>query len=515
MRSRGQATSELRDVLAAWRMSREPTLADTIDQLTREALAAWQPPHERDARAFHRAWFDHADALTTRGWAAGSLTELLPGEPAAHQTGAFVQRVSRLRRLGPDPRVCRAVLALIRAAPPILHVPRAFDACVAVIAGALDARLTAQLEEVAVAVPSRAKALRDVIAALRLEPPGIATLRIGRREVSATMPTELADLWRDVLANPDDDGARGVLADALQARGDPRGELIALQLATDVDEVGYARIDELLQLYGAGWLGPLQAISRRAHFSRGFVTRLELREREPGRVMASLDSEPSLATVEAVVVGEASGNDYALVVGSTAAISLHHVEVFDEASLKALETSTAPLTHVAASTRRESDRGAYLRRLRRVLPACARYPNLTSIAIPAWAFDEADVRPRLMRFAELALAGGIRRGLAAWPDIPGALAIVPDPWLEACTMAAWDYTLRIARVGEGVAVRMTGSWLLQSIEDAIDGLPANVYQIELAGMSEELLTRVRRATARRPITIVRTPLRRTRNVQCS
>jgi len=120
-----------------------------------------------------------------------------------------------------------------------------------------------------------------------------------------------------------------------------------------------------------------------------------------------------------------------------------------------------------------------------------------------------------MRFAELVLAGGIRRGLAAWPALAGALAIVPDPWLEACTMAAWDYTRRIARVGEGVAVRMTGSWLLQSIEDAIDGLPADVYQIELAGMSDELLARVRQAAARRPITIVRTPLRRTRNVQCS
>lgn len=38
------------------------------------------------------------------------------------------------------------------------------------------------------------------------------------------------DLFREVYARPEDDAVRAVLADALLAADDPRGELIALQL---------------------------------------------------------------------------------------------------------------------------------------------------------------------------------------------------------------------------------------------------------------------------------------------
>lgn len=40
-----------------------------------------------------------------------------------------------------------------------------------------------------------------------------------------------ADLLQAVLDAPDDDGPRMVVADALQAAGDPRGEFIAIQCA--------------------------------------------------------------------------------------------------------------------------------------------------------------------------------------------------------------------------------------------------------------------------------------------
>ena len=41
---------------------------------------------------------------------------------------------------------------------------------------------------------------------------------------------ELESLFAAVYARPADDGARQVLADALQELGDPRGEFISLQL---------------------------------------------------------------------------------------------------------------------------------------------------------------------------------------------------------------------------------------------------------------------------------------------
>ena len=39
-----------------------------------------------------------------------------------------------------------------------------------------------------------------------------------------------AELLAQIYANPDDDALRAVYADALLERGDPRGELITLQL---------------------------------------------------------------------------------------------------------------------------------------------------------------------------------------------------------------------------------------------------------------------------------------------
>src|SRR5258705_4746207 len=46
------------------------------------------------------------------------------------------------------------------------------------------------------------------------------------------------ELLRQILANPDDRELRAVYADALQANGDPRGELIALELANDPAHAG-------------------------------------------------------------------------------------------------------------------------------------------------------------------------------------------------------------------------------------------------------------------------------------
>lgn len=61
------------------------------------------------------------------------------------------------------------------------------------------------------------------------------------------------DEWvQRLLANPDDDNLRLVYADWLQARGDPRGELIAVQHAGAKDKE-----EELLARHGREWLGEL------------------------------------------------------------------------------------------------------------------------------------------------------------------------------------------------------------------------------------------------------------------
>jgi len=92
------------------------------------------------------------------------------------------------------------------------------------------------------------------------------------------------DLLAAIYASPDDDGPRAVYADDLQQRGDPRGELIALQLANRDDD----RQAELLRRHRDAWL---PAFCARATFRRGFVSQVML----GGDV--ELD-DPAWATVE-------------------------------------------------------------------------------------------------------------------------------------------------------------------------------------------------------------------------
>jgi uncharacterized protein (TIGR02996 family) len=74
-----------------------------------------------------------------------------------------------------------------------------------------------------------------------------------------------------ILADPDSDDARAVCADALVERGDPRGELIQLQLAAERDREDVtliARADRLLADRGAQWF-PEKVCVR-----RGFAEKL-------------------------------------------------------------------------------------------------------------------------------------------------------------------------------------------------------------------------------------------------
>jgi uncharacterized protein (TIGR02996 family) len=85
-----------------------------------------------------------------------------------------------------------------------------------------------------------------------------------------------ADLAGLELAARADDAHRQVLADELAERGDPRGELIHVQLRLAApggeSPALRARERELLQRHGQGWIRPLQEIvaERRGHAMFGF-----------------------------------------------------------------------------------------------------------------------------------------------------------------------------------------------------------------------------------------------------
>ncbi len=108
------------------------------------------------------------------------------------------------------------------------------------------------------------------------------------------------ELRAAVYRDPDSDVARAVYADYLQDRGDPRGELIALQLAraasrtppTDRERVLIAR-------HGASCVGPLvDYLKGSFELRRGFLASCAVDDRRP--LPEALTRDPAWSTVETI-----------------------------------------------------------------------------------------------------------------------------------------------------------------------------------------------------------------------
>src|SRR5262249_28357631 len=97
------------------------------------------------------------------------------------------------------------------------------------------------------------------------------------QSTSTVRDAVLDALLAAVLRDPDDDEPRAIYADALEQRGDPRGELIALQLRRAKDgklpAAAETRERELLGELARTWIAPLDAAVRAdsIRFARGFL----------------------------------------------------------------------------------------------------------------------------------------------------------------------------------------------------------------------------------------------------
>jgi len=105
-------------------------------------------------------------------------------------------------------------------------------------------------------------------------------------------------LLAEIAANPDDDQLRQVYADGLQQKGDPRGELIALQLANREP----ARQEQLLAAHAAQWLGPIAPIAwvDGTVFERGFPVAVWLNNDRNTDALERAVGHPVWATVRRV-----------------------------------------------------------------------------------------------------------------------------------------------------------------------------------------------------------------------
>lgn len=102
---------------------------------------------------------------------------------------------------------------------------------------------------------------------------------VGPRAEAPRPARSLEALLAAVIAEPDRDEPRAVLADAWIEQGDPRGEYVALRLATArrPDAAATRRADALEAEHGARWTEELRQFTLKQRFARGFVEEVAMR----------------------------------------------------------------------------------------------------------------------------------------------------------------------------------------------------------------------------------------------
>lgn len=321
----------LRLALEGWRAQRHPRYADLVEWLGARAAPF---EHKGTDLAFHEAWLAAAETGEDIGPLLATLTTALPRtstryfgrSPRASADGArrhagWLARVGALERRSDDPRVARALLDVLTAAPWTATWPEDAAAvagpAVRLIARIGDPRTVPRMQ----ALLDHPVAQRRVIRAFLAEalPAAISAIRevslddASRARVErilGTTPGPVAtasddELFALVVADVDRDAPRAVLADHWLERGDVRGELVARQLAGEP-----AR--GLSKKHDRAWLGELALVTKNRVYRRGFLAEIEL---QPWSVAAPAVWEAAvrardMGTVEVVHQGHASEELY-------------------------------------------------------------------------------------------------------------------------------------------------------------------------------------------------------------
>ncbi|HWO25567.1 MAG TPA: TIGR02996 domain-containing protein [Kofleriaceae bacterium] len=331
-RAAGDERAELTALLMAWRARRAPALADLIDHVSARIAARLPPIAAKTGKATLVQWLERA-----RAGDPAEVGLLLAGLAEAWRTAraeVIAPRLDALARFADDPRVGVAALALLR--EPTMRSSNAWSKAwrraLHAVAAAGDPRTIEQLDALAEhlrgnALYGRSEFLARVAAVaaeLRARFPGGAPAPSEREraradEVAATAPAPPrplatlapstdaatgADLLAAVYADPASDEPRLVYADYLQTRGDPRGELIILQIQRargEGTDKALARERALLRKHAGALLGPLASVVaiRDAVFERGFLAACVARVRT--QVIAATELvHPEWATVRAI-----------------------------------------------------------------------------------------------------------------------------------------------------------------------------------------------------------------------
>ncbi|MCW5809240.1 MAG: TIGR02996 domain-containing protein [Deltaproteobacteria bacterium] len=322
----GDDATALRHLLVAWRATPAAELADAIELVGARAAAALHAPGGVTEEDREAAW--HAAARAGDPVMRHRLLATVTDVPDDRQMLVRAEQLVSAR----DPRVATMLLALateVRASL-VHHVPdywrplyRMLETCgdprvrarfLAIDYGprlrhvsssrqtAFHARIAKVNARIAAAYPEAPPALPSDHAALVAD-----ILELARRPLASAAhdaETEAA-LLAAVRAAPADDGPRAIYADWLQERGDPHGELIALQLATQGIprwklDGEMARIDTLLEQHSKQWIGPIISCLQTHEFERGFLAKCDIAWAERDVARLPTPPDPAWATVRAI-----------------------------------------------------------------------------------------------------------------------------------------------------------------------------------------------------------------------
>jgi hypothetical protein len=267
----------------------------------------------------------------------------------------------------------------------------------------------------------------------------------------------------EVFADPSMSDARLlVLADELTERGDPRGELITVQLA----KPGSRREQQLLKTYRRLWLGPIEPNVDEVVWRRGFPVEARLRHHDEDNA-----TRREWATFETLDIQHAPTTIGKLLFGG-ACRSLRRLRRVRAAQLREMTRDELPLLETLHGSCYD-------------LPhpdlAALRLPRLRTLVIDGhyqvgdWALLGTEVGQRLEHLALVRKEPDVGAAMAAARRAPNlrTLALVEgDDW----DGDGEGWRVRLERVERGWRLRVTIACAVRaSLIDALQSAPAGAW----------------------------------------
>jgi hypothetical protein len=205
-------------------------------------------------------------------------------------------------------------------------------------------------------------AISRVLVALRgvvVESPGdgdaaaALAYRLGfRGEDPVRAGPEVSDLFELVVRDIDDDAPRAVIADRWLEVGDPRGELVTLQLRASPTAKDLERIKAIVW-YDREWLGDLAVVTRSRVYDRGFLVSIALSPEAAAtpKRWAAAARDPQLGTVRRLAVGAANDQNYRAFLFSPAMRNLEEAEIPSLALLRQVLEAPCKLRRITLPDR--------------------------------------------------------------------------------------------------------------------------------------------------------------------